>query len=244
MAAKGLKAKVLFYQKEYVAAANLIDEVLAESSVGLETDYAQIFSKRTRSREVLFASYAKGSLRENSTAYNPWQSGFSVLTVNLSPAYLGWLAGDPRAETAIKRDHTYGSEQLINGKFAAESSDTEKSVLFLRLAELYLIQAEAWTRSGNMTAGQAALNRVRTRAGLFPDFSPTADLLLAAIRMEKIKELGTETGSTWLDMVRYAVLDGLDLSSIKSSLNSPHQYILPIPQSSVARGVVVQNPGY
>lgn len=243
LAAQGLKAKVLFYQNRFTEAAALIDQILANPSIGLESDYAQVFTKRTRSREVLFASYGDGSVREISQINQPWGS-FGGLS--LSPAYLAWLESDPRAETAIRISDDFGIEVLQNGKFSKPSDDEslEASGLLLRLAELYLIQAEAWVRAGNIAAGQAALNQIRARAGLFPEFSNSPESLLAAIRLEKIKELGTETGSTWLDMVRYAVLDGLNLQPIKDGLNSPHQYILPMPQASVDRGVVVQNPGY
>ena len=68
--------------------------------------------------------------------------------------------------------------------------------------------------------------------------------LLEAIRIEKLKELGTESGIPWIDMVRYAKLDGLNLNLIKPTITQEFKYILPIPGISVERGVVVQNPGY
>src|SRR5699024_5744511 len=91
-----------------------------------------------------------------------------------------------------------------------------------------------------------ALNAIRNRAGLANSTADTREEFITAIRMEKLLELAVENGELWFDMVRYAAVDGLDLSTIKSTIQSKTQWILPIPYQSVnlSGGIVVPNPGY
>lgn len=112
----------------------------------------------------------------------------------------------------------------------------------IRLADVMLMAAEAFTLAGNDEKGKLYVNQVRDRVGLQPFTSFTGDQLLTAIYKERQLELATE-GHRFFDLVRTgnaaAELGDQGFISGKSEL-------LPIPQSEIdiTEGNIVQNPGY
>lgn len=75
----------------------------------------------------------------------------------------------------------------------------------LRLADVYLIYAEAILGNSTTTSDPTALtyfNKVRTRAGL----KPVTSFNITTLRVERRVELAYE-GQYWLDLVRYSYYD-------------------------------------
>jgi hypothetical protein len=242
IAAKALKSKVLLYQQRYAEAAAMAKQVTTSGQRNLEDTFKTIFSKKIRdTKEVIFQTpYDAGTNINNKCfAFNSW----------FAPAayYIAAMKGDQRDTMAIKVNGT----RIRNGKFIAgqvdgapSNSDTE---YFIRLAEIYLVQAEAIVRSGgSLEEARTALNKVRKRA-LMPDVTINDKAgLLNAIREEKLHELGAESGEEWYDLVRYASKGELDIKTFKPDFMGKQRYILPIPLKSIqASGkIVVQNQGY
>lgn len=110
----------------------------------------------------------------------------------------------------------------------------------IRLAEVYLIRAEARARIGTDLAGAAAdLNVVRARAGLSNTTAATQAQLLSAILDERRLELAHE-GHRFFDLRRYGRLDLLGMTT------NSHRVRLPIPLTELFRSgsVLEKNPGY
>ncbi len=110
----------------------------------------------------------------------------------------------------------------------------------IRLAEVFLIRAEARARIGTNLAGAAAdLNVVRTRAGLPNTTAATQSDLLDAILQERRVELAHE-GHRLFDLRRYGRLDLLGMTT------NSFRVRLPIPLTEILRSgpIMVQNPGY
>lgn len=106
----------------------------------------------------------------------------------------------------------------------------------IRLADTYLMEAEALVQGGgDLTRAAALLNAVRGRAGLGP-IAPT----LENIYHERRLELATE-GHRWFDLVRTgraaSVLAPAGFVAGKNEL-------LPIPLEELNNTKLVQNPGY
>ena len=77
-----------------------------------------------------------------------------------------------------------------------------ESYIILRLADLYLIRAEARARQNNLITAAEDLNLIRTRAGL-PDFSSSdQNAMLQAIMHERRIEMFSEWGNRWYDLKR------------------------------------------
>lgn len=124
-----------------------------------------------------------------------------------------------------------GRSQKYRGEIAKDNS-----AFVLRLAEMYLINAEALGRVEGLTY----LNDLRTARGLdalSPGDVPDADTYLSAILDERRAELNFE-GHRLFDLAR----TGLVETYLGEGVNA----IMPIPQREIAatNGVVEQNPGY
>lgn len=120
--------------------------------------------------------------------------------------------------------------------------------MVLRLAEQYLIRAEAKARQGKLSEAIADLDSIRDRAGLplLSDTNPLIDQsdLLLAIEHERRVELFTEWGHRWFDLKRTdRAVDVLD--DFKTDF-VPEDLLFPIPESEVLvnPNLKPQNPGY
>jgi starch-binding outer membrane protein, SusD/RagB family len=120
--------------------------------------------------------------------------------------------------------------------------------MLLRLAEIYLIRAEAKAHLNDITGAQTDLNVIRTRAGLEGTTTNEKDALTEEIIEEKRKELFSEQGHRWLDLKRSRLAD--EVMSFITPLKGPtnwesYQQLYPIPQSDIDKNPnLVQNPGY
>ncbi|UEG54203.1 RagB/SusD family nutrient uptake outer membrane protein [Mucilaginibacter daejeonensis] len=129
---------------------------------------------------------------------------------------------------------------------------TEYSMV-LRLAEQYLIRAEARAQQNKLSDAVSDLNIIRQRAGLgnLPALGDMGAVMLA-IEKERRLELFTEWGHRWFDLKRWKSTSGdasksrADdvLPAIKTAWK-PTAKLWPIPtQALVTNPNLVQNPGY
>lgn len=122
-------------------------------------------------------------------------------------------------------------------------SSLEYSIVF-RIAEQYLIRAEAHLWQGNLVAAKNDLNVIRARAGLEISTASTPQEILDAIVQERRFELFSEYGHRWFDLRRLD-LAGTVLSRVKIGWK-PTDNLLPIPESELLLNpnLEPQNPGY
>jgi len=129
--------------------------------------------------------------------------------------------------------------------------------MVLRLAEQYLIRAEAKAELGDSTAVND-LNAIRTRASL-PNYAGATDKasLLAAILHERQVELFTEWGHRWFDLNR-AAANPVSMVNVNTVLAPPgnvctakggswnsYKQLYPIPVPDLQKDVnLTQNSGY
>jgi len=112
----------------------------------------------------------------------------------------------------------------------------------IRLADVYLMAAEALARSGGDMQARSYLNRVRTRVGLQPVGGISGNDLLEAIYRERRLELATE-GHRFFDLVRTGKA-GAALGDQGFTVGKNE--VLPIPQTEIdiTEGNLIQNSGY
>jgi len=246
-AAKALLAKVYLYQgsltNDYSKAASLADEVIKSGKYSLAADYGSIWTTEN-STEAIF------ELQFDDQATNPLASvannNASVLFFAKEPFIDGLFeATDKRKafsykKEALKTDPT--TTRAFMGKFP-NFSPASQNFPAIRLAELYLIHAEAKARVDNSVsaASYASLKMVQDRAGVTKPISAYTSLAnyITAIQDEKEKELVFE-GETWFDQCRtkYALKK-------HSTLTSENFFLYPIPVDEINQsGKLKQNPGY
>jgi hypothetical protein len=117
--------------------------------------------------------------------------------------------------------------------------------MVLRLAEQYLIRAEARAELDENTGAASDLNAIRTRAGLPSTTAAGKSALLDAVAQERRVELFTEFGHRWFDLKRTGKATAV-LSAIATKTPfDPTQLLYPIPASELKNGpLLIQNPGY
>ncbi|OBX18712.1 putative outer membrane starch-binding protein [Gelidibacter algens] len=270
---KGLKAKILLYMGNYSEAASVATDLIntGGSNFALNPTHEGIFFPKNSQElfmhpEVLFG--IMGTPEANSSLY---------IGLDIGGGFFGW---EPYNILTAASGSIDINGQMINfdgnrfenlftpstvyvpRKYSTDlSTENHEMWIQLRMAEVYLILAEADARANNAvtTAALNALNAVRLRAGAtttgtdgFETYpaSISLDQFLTAVRIEKQVELYLETGESWFDLVRYDYIDGFgtgfQVSDVKASATNTDKFILPIPIKSVeaSGGVTVQNPSY
>jgi hypothetical protein len=108
----------------------------------------------------------------------------------------------------------------------------------IRLAEMYLIRAEAKAQLNDYTGALEDLNVIRSRAGV-PDFSSLSKVdILKAIEDENSIEFAFEA-HRWFDLVRTRRAGEV------LGITNQNYWLFPIPLSDVLSDPdVTQNPGY
>ena len=115
----------------------------------------------------------------------------------------------------------------------------------LRLAEVFLIRAEARAMQGKLSGSSSAvsdINVIRRRAGLADTEALSQAEVLLAIEEERKKELFVEWGHRWLDLKR---TQRANLILASKPNWSPTDLLFPIPESELLNNPnLIQNPGY
>jgi hypothetical protein len=114
----------------------------------------------------------------------------------------------------------------------------------LRLAEQFLIRAEARLMQGNTGGAQADINAIRQRAGLAPTTATGTTGLMAAIMQERRIEFNCEWGHRWYDLKRTGTVNAV-IGAAKPNFWKPTAALYPIPSTTVTLDPnMIQNPGY
>ena len=255
VAATALLARVQLYRGEYAAAETLAGIVIDNAEgYELEDSYASIFSNGYNSSEVIFAIYNDIPPSSGSGMYQASRTKYSNAFKDIADAQVPGEGSldetgsgfDPRFSFAYS-DATKGIN--LNGKYPANenvATSTRSTLYYIRLAEMYLIRAEAIARSnGDLDAAFADVNTLRLRAGVDEKETTDKATLLNYIRQEKMLEMFYENGESWFDLIRYHKAGDLNAFDEKSSLTSSKQFILPIGINVLTgNNLMIQNPGY
>jgi hypothetical protein len=144
-----------------------------------------------------------------------------------------------------------GNTYFYPGKYkaTATSGTASEYLMVFRLAEQYLIRAEARAQQNKIGGAQNDLNTIRTRAGLPDTKAGDQTSLLAAILKERQVELFTELGHRWLDLKRTgnvdAIMSGVTPLKANGSLWQPYQKWYPVYYNDLLKNPhLSQNNGY
>lgn len=245
---KSLLSRVYLYNEDWNNASIKSAEVIAQSQLyKLESDLNNVFLKG--SKEAIWQikpGTETANARDASLilTYDPYITDGAPVSKGLLNAH---EPGDQRKEKWIGTFMWGDVEWKYINKYKQGSVTTpaslEYSILF-RLAEQYLIQAEALAQQNNLDGALQYLNMIRNRAGL-PSFSSSSkEDILEAILKERRIELSTEYGHRFFDLKRTKNAEKY-LKSVKPSWKNEWLY-WPIPQFEIDTNpnLLPQNPGY
>ena len=242
---QALLARVYLYHGDYAEASNMASAVLNETALyQLEQNLDEEFLKQSSATIWQLSPGAAGAntYEGNSFIFFTGPPSKFALTENLVAQFEN---NDLRKLHWVKQI-TNGSQVWYHAfkykKDIATASSVENSII-LRLAEQYLIRAEARAKQGDLIGAKEDLNVIRQRAGLSNTLAITAEEILSAIQQERRLELFTELGHRFLDLKRLGQLDAV--LGTKPGWSSTDQ-LWPLPQAEMDANpfLVPQNPGY
>jgi len=250
-AAKALLARVYLYTADWSNAAAEATAVIGnELLFVLEDDVGSVFLKN--SREAIWqlsSTFSGGGINTFDAEIFISTSTTSIPTMALDTELIkSFTPNDERRinwrDSIIVSGTTYHYPYKYKVEAAGSMPPITEYLMVLRLAELYLIRAEARLHESDMEGARADINAIRQRAGL-PD-TPANDEpeLLLAIEQERRFELFAEWGHRWLDLKRTQRADAV-LGLLKPNWQST-DVLYPLPQSEMDKNpnLIPQNDGY
>jgi hypothetical protein len=137
-------------------------------------------------------------------------------------------------------------QDKLTGIVKATAGNMYNDWYLMRVAETYLLRAEAYLGKGNKTAAAADINAVRNRAGAVPVNMANVDINY--ILDERMRELNWEEPRR-MTLSRLGLLEArVKKYNPYSSLTiAPYNNLFPIPFSEIERNTLIkleQNPGY
>jgi starch-binding outer membrane protein, SusD/RagB family len=237
-AAKALLARVALYEKNYDLAWSKANEVITDSGYSMEVSYKTIFGA-DGSKETIFEIDFSDVDRNRIAEHNfPKTLNGRREVAPSSGIISAFEEGDARDSVSIAYDGANAYANKYN-----DLSKGADNVIVLRLAEMYLIRAEAQANITPLdtTAVQDDITTIRERAGLDPCTADTKEDLLLAIESERRVEFAFE-GHRWYDLVRTG--RAVDLLPNVTNVNKT---LFPIPASELQTNTnpkMIQNPGY
>ncbi|RXK81754.1 RagB/SusD family nutrient uptake outer membrane protein [Filimonas effusa] len=253
--ATALLARVYLYTKEYGYAEAESSKIINETSLFDTVPVNMVFGINNKEAIWQLQPIRTGRNSEDAFLFIIPTTGPSASTnpVYLSDALVNsFESGDKRAVLGnwINRRVVTGITYYYPYKYKATTGAVSEYPVVFRLAEQYLIRAEARVMLGKISgnnSGQSDLNIVRYRAGLPSTTASDKDGLVAAILRERRVELFTEWGHRWLDMKRLGVVDAVmnQAAVYKGTTWNSYQQWYPLPFGDIqASTALKQNEGY
>jgi len=232
-----LKARYYLYQADWGQAIEYAGKLISDANYRLVTPYSAWFADdASATQEAVFELFH--SINEPNGHYGQWlpqerggtrqwapNNAFAQLVTN--PA----VGGGRSALVGVDNQGRW----FGNLYYRTNGSDPSYVV---RIAELYLIRAEAYVQLENVDAALADLNAVRHRAGLGDSEATDEETTLLAIENERRLEFGFEA-HRWFDLVRTGrAQEVLGITNV-------NRLLLPIPAEQILiDNALEQNPGY
>ena len=234
-----LKARYYLYQKDWVDAEAYATKVLGDvTNYQLLTPFSTWFQPASAiaTKESVFELSYNASYTNSSRGYwqppanggtKQWAPGDSIVSLLNNPL----VGGGRSALIALGTAGWYGN-------LFYRSPATDPSYI-IRIAEVYLIRAEARAEQNELPGALSDLNAIRTRSGLAGSTATTQSEILLAIENENRVEFALEP-HRWFDLVRTG------RAAAVLGVTNPDNLLFPIPLNEItlSNGVLTQNPGY
>lgn len=250
--ANALLARVYLYQEDWHKAEDHSSKVINETAIyELLDNLDDVFLANSQEAIWQISPIGGGGIASNTNdgsmfIIDPFFSFFATLKLNeaIVPEF---------SETDIRLQKWVGynssKDAFFSHKYKIDASSEfpiREYSMVLRLAEQYLIRAEARAKLGNTTDAIDDLDVIRKRAGLsaLSEISPniTEEDLLEEIFLQRRLELFTEWGHRWFDLKRTGRIENV-FGNSPTWQNTDKLY--PIPAEELSKNAnLIQNDGY
>jgi len=240
-----LLARAYLYTKNYDAAREEASYVINSQRYAIEADLDDVF--KVGSKEILWGFAPVYPGRET------WEGYYFVPTSTTAvPTYVitdellnSFDDNDLRKHNWMRINTNSGTDYPIPYKYKLNAMQTSVSERYsvLRLAEQYLIRAEAYAYLNEISPAEDDVNIIKGRAGLLPVSGNIQSGLIDLIQQERRREMMCEWGHRWFDLKRTGLIDET-LAPIKPNWR-PTARLFPIPQTEIDNNPnLSQNNGY
>jgi hypothetical protein len=246
-AAWALKARLHLYQGNWALAEDYATRVISDqANYQLLAPFNAWFANNARgTRESIFEIFYNGTTEVNGHRAN-WQPTANGGTRQWAPttALVTLLTTAPNNTPNGRSTLLANAGATWYGNLYYRNPGSDPSYV-LRLAEQYLIRAEARARQSKLTEALADLNAVRARAGLAASPATTQADILQTIEAERRLEFALEP-HRWFDLARTGRATAVFPDPLSSGAPLPaFRLLLPLPISQLqVDAALVQNPGY
>ena len=235
-----LKARYYLYQQNWALAESYASQVIADTkNYSLLNPYPSFFqpASAVATKESVFELSYSTTYTNGHRGY--WQPPANGGTRQWAPndAFVALvnnpLIGGNRSALVAKT-----SAGLWYGNLYYRSPATDPAYV-IRIAELYLIRAEARAQQNKLSDALTDLNAIRTRAGLGASTAVSQSDILLAIENERRIEFALEP-HRWFDLVRTG------RAAAVLGVTDANKYVFPLPviEVGLGKGNLPQNPGY
>ncbi len=251
-AVRAALARYYLYQKDWAQAEKYATDIINTRLQTLDSSYTNVILTEFDVETILELAYADNSSDDPGTSTFGLNDIFrgrrEVIPAN---SYVSTIretsAGERRQTIRFNSEDQAGRDNGWSVMKYGSPDDSNNNITIFRLAEQYLIRAEARAQQGRIVGAngaQADINVLRKRAKA-PNASlgTQADALLT-IEKERVYELSFE-GHRWYDLKRTGRIQNV-MSAFSPNWNQKFE-LWPIPQSEIQRNKALagaQNPGY
>jgi starch-binding outer membrane protein, SusD/RagB family len=255
-----IHARVALYARDFptaiTSATNAINSGLDLAS---REDFPTIWTQDAVANEVIWSiSFLPGQgfpggdvffAVNNRLSFIPSQGLLDLFDTDTDVRYTSFFADDLVMPTAPAR-----AGQIVPVKYLGRGGAKDGNVNYkvFRMAEMYLIRAEAYANSNQDGSAMADLNTLRAaRIEDYVDENLSGAVLKVAIAEERRKELFIE-GHRWFDLRRAgeSIVRGADCAAPATACElseTSHRWVWPIPQGELDANPGMtgqQNPNY
>lgn len=245
-AARAALARFHLYAKQWSLAEKFASEVINSGRYALEKNFDNIVFEDFTDEAIFEIGY--NITDDPGTLNNLFKSRREIIPSNqLVVALASDQSGDRFKSIEFNVNNLAGTDNgWTVSKYGTADEDNNNVVVF-RLAEMYLIRAEARANQNNVSglnSAQADINQLRTRANApLAPISSQSQMLLT-IEEERRVELAFE-GHRWYDLVRTGRVTVI-MTVFSANWKSTYE-LWPIPQTEIQNNPSLagqQNPGY
>ncbi len=249
-AVRAALARYYLYEGNWQSAEEMANTVINNRLQALDSSYVTVISTEFDSESIFELAYANSSSDDPGTS----TTGLNNILVGRrevipSNSYVQEIvnvnAGTRRATITFNTSNQQGRDNGWTVTKYGTPDQGNNNITVFRLAEMYLIRAEARAQQNRITGTSGALadvNTLRRRAKAPLAAFTTQAAALSAIETERLYELSFE-GHRWFDLKRTGRINAV-MTVFSPRWNEKYN-LWPIPQTEIQTNrLLVQNTGY
>jgi hypothetical protein len=241
-------ARFYLYTNNYQQADAYATAVINSEDYELEEDFSEVISRDFTSESIFEVGYTIADDADGTDLNDLFVTRREIVPSNeLALVMDATESGTREASIVFKPENQKGADNgLEAAKYGTAIEDNNNIVVF-RLAEMYLIRAEARAMLGSVTGGNSAqsdINVLRARAEAPSVGAVSQSQMLQLIETERRYELAFE-GHRWYDLVRTGRSEQV-MPAFNKNWRPAYQ-VWPVPQREIQNNTALagtQNPGY